>query len=104
MRSYRVFNDVHNVRVVWKLAGFRLGAFAQRAMLWLMAFSTLTILIAGPIPAAVLFVVGFAAITRYVTALSRIDPAGVMSERTALALLRRGIKHRHTANFDISEL
>ena len=104
MRSYRVFNDVHHVRVVWKFAGFRLGAFAQIAMLSLMALSTVMILLAGLIPAAILFVAGFVAITSYVTVLSRIDPAGVMSERTALTLLRRGLKHRHTANFDISEL
>lgn len=104
MRSYRVFNNVTKVRVVWKLAGFRLGGFAQIAMLSHMALCAALIQLAGVIPAAVAFAVGFVVITLYVTALNRIDPTGVVSELTALRLLRRGLRHRHTANFDLPDL
>lgn len=103
MRGYRVFNDVHRVRVVWKLAGFRLGGFAQVMMLLLMAVSAALIQLAGLIPAAAVFVTGFLAITLYVTTLSRLDPAGALSELTALRLLVRGVRHRHVANFELPD-
>jgi hypothetical protein len=101
MRSYRVFNDVGKVRIVWKLAGMRLGGFSQIAMLSLMAICTLLIQVLGLIPAAVIFVVGFATIAGYSSMLTRLDPSGAVSELTALRLLRRGVRHRHTANFDL---
>ena len=104
MRSYRVFNDVGKVRVVWKLAGMRLGGFSQITMLLLMALSVLLIRLAGLLPAAVVFAVGFAGIGVYSTLLSRLDPAGALSELTALRLLRRGIRQRHSANFDLPGL
>lgn len=104
MRGYRVFNDVTKVRVVWKLAGLRLGGFAQIAMLTHMALCAALIQLAGLIPAAVIFAIGFLAITTYVTALTRIDPSGTVSELTALRLLRQGLRHRHTANFDLPDL
>lgn len=104
MRSYRVFNDVTRVRVIWKLAGLRLGGFAQVAMLSLMAVSVVLIRAAGLVPGVVVFAVGFAAIAVYVTVLSRIEPSGALGELTALRLLRRGIRHRNTANFDLPGL
>ena len=104
MRGYRVFNDVTKVRVVWKLAGFRLGGFAQIAMLSHMALCAVLVQLAGLIPAAVIFIVGFVSIALYVTALSRIDPSGVISELTALRLLRRGLRRPQTANFDLPDL
>ena len=69
-----------------------------------MALCAALIQLAGVIPAAVIFALGFAAITLYVTVLTRIDPTGVVSELTALRLLRRGLRHRHTANFDLPDL
>lgn len=104
MRSYRVFNDVGKVRVVWKLAGMRLGGFSQIAMLLLMALCTLLIQLVGIIAAAAVFALGFMAIAIYSATLSRIDPAGALSEITALGLLRRGVRHRHSANFDLPGL
>jgi hypothetical protein len=101
MRSYRVFNDVGKVRIVWKLAGMRLGGFSQIAMLSLMAICTLLIQLVGLIPAGVVFVAGFATIAVYSSMLTRIEPSGAVSELTALRLLRRGIRHRYTANFDL---
>jgi len=101
MRSYRVFNDVGKVRIVWKLAGMRLGGFSQIAMLSLMAICTLLIQLVGLIPAAVIFVVGFVVIALYSSMLTRLDPSGAVSELTALRLLSRGVRHRHTANFDL---
>lgn len=103
MRSYRVFNDVTKVRVTWKLAGVRLGGFAQIAMLLHMALCAALVQLIGLIPTAVLFIVGFATITVYVTVLTRIDPTGTLSELTALRLLRRGMRHKHTANFDLHD-
>jgi hypothetical protein len=104
MRSYRVFNDVSKVRVVWKLAGIRLGGFSQIVMLSLMAICTLLIQLVGLIPAAVVFVAGFMAIAVYSSTLTRLDPSGALSEITALRLLGRGLKHRHSANFDLPGL
>lgn len=104
MRGYRVFNDVTKVRVMWKLAGLRLGPFAQIAMLSHMALCTVLILLAGPVVAAAVFAAGFLAVTAYVTILSRIDPTGTVSELTALRLLRRGLFHRHRANFELPGL
>jgi hypothetical protein len=101
MRSYRVFNDVGKVRVVWKFAGMRLGGFSQIAMLSLMAICTLLIQLVGLLPAAAVFVAGFMVIAIYSSMLTRLDPSGAISEMTALRLLRRGIKHRHSANFDL---
>ena len=101
MRSYRVFNDVGKVRIVWKLAGMRLGGFSQIAMLSLMAICTLLIQLAGLLPAVVLFVAGFVVIALYSSMLTRLDPSGAVSELTALRMLRRGIRHRYTANFDL---
>lgn len=104
MRSFRVFNDVTEVRVVWKFAGVRLGGFAQIAMLSTMALSVALIMLVGLIAAAAAFVVGFVAITVYATLLSRTDDTGTLSELTQLRLLRRGIRHRVSANFNLPGL
>lgn len=104
MRSFRVFNDVTDVRIVWKFGGVRLGGIAQIAMLATMAISAAMILLAGLIPAAVTFVIAFLAITAYATVLSRMDSTGTLSELTALRLLRRGLRHRVSANFDLPGL
>ncbi|BBX87879.1 hypothetical protein [Mycolicibacterium aubagnense] len=101
MRSFRVFNDVTGVRTVWKLGGIRLGAFAQIAMLSTMAISAALVLPAGPVVAAAVFTVSFLTIAIYATVLSRIDETGTLSEITALRLLRRGLRHRVSANFDL---
>lgn len=101
MRSYRVFNDVGKVRVVWKFAGMRLGGLSQIAMLLTMAISTVLIQLVGLLPAAVVFVAGFLTIAIYSTTLTRLDEDGALSEMTALGLLRRGVRHRYTANFDL---
>lgn len=104
MRSFRVFNNVRNVRVIWKLAGVRLGPFGQIAMLLLMALCLLVTTVFDPLIATAVFVVGFIAISVYATVLSRLDSTEALSERTQLALLRRGLKSRRTANFDLPGL
>lgn len=104
MRSYRIFNDVGRVRIVWKLAGMRLGGFSQITMLLLMAISVVLISLLGLTPAALFFGAGFFAIGVYSTLLSRIDEAGALSELTSLRLLRRGMFRRHSANFDFPGL
>ncbi|MFA5707530.1 hypothetical protein [Mycolicibacterium sp.] len=101
MRSFRVFNDVTGVRIIWKFGGVRLGGIAQVAMLLTMAVSTALILIAGILPAAVTFVVGFLTISLYAITLSRIDESGKLGDLTALHLLSRGLRHRRSANFDL---
>ena len=104
MRSFRIFNDVTGVRVIWKFAGVRLGPFAQIAMLSTMALSAALILPVGPIAAAAAFVGGFIAITLYATLMSRIDATATLSELTQLRLLHRGLWHRVSANFDLPGL
>ena len=101
MRPYRVFNDVTDVRIIWKFAGVRLGGIAQIAMLSTMAVSAALIQLAGLFTAALVFAVGFVTITVYATTLSRINPTGALSELTALRLLHRGLRHRVSANFDL---
>lgn len=104
MRNYRVFNDVHNVRVIWKLAGTRLGPYGQIAVLVLGALSLVVVMAAGLVPGIATAVVGFVLITIYAVTLSRLDETEKVSERTQIRLLRRGLKHRRTANFDIDGL
>ena len=104
MRSYRVFNDVGKVRVVWKLAGMRLGGSSQIAMLLMMALSVALIQLTNLTAAAVVFVIGFTTIAVYSRMLARLDPTGALSELTALRLLRRGLRHRYSANFDLPGL
>jgi hypothetical protein len=70
-------------------------------MLSLMAICTLLIQLVGLIPAVVLFVAGFVVIALYSSMLTRLDPSGAVSELTALRMLRGGIRHRYTANFDL---
>lgn len=101
MRPFRVFNGVSRVRVIWKLAGIRLGPLGQLAVLALMALCLLISTLTGPLVAAGVFAVGFLAIAVYAALLSRLDDTETLSERTQLALLRRGLKHRRTANFDL---
>lgn len=104
MRGYRVFNDVGKVRVVWKLAGMQLGALSQMAMLLLMAISVVLIRATGLIPAAVVFAAGFLVIASYSKLLSQVNSTGALSELTTLRLLRRGLFHQHSANFDFPGL
>lgn len=104
MRPFRIFNDVDQVRVVWKFAGVRLGGLAQVAMLSTMALSTAMIMLSGLLAAAVTFAVGFVAITLYATLLSRINDTGALSELTQLRLLSRGLRHRVSANFNLPGL
>lgn len=104
MRPFRVFNDVKNVRIIWKLAGVRLGPVAQIATLLLIATVVGVVGLAGPIAGAVLFGVGFVIVTGYAVTLSRLDETEKISELTQLRLLRRGLRHRHTANFDLTGL
>lgn len=101
MRPYRVFNDVTGVRTVWKVGGVRLGAFAQIAMLATMAISAALVLPAGLIVSGSVFTISFLTIAIYATVMSRIDETGTLSELTALRLLRRGLRHRVSANFDL---
>lgn len=105
MRSYRVFNDVTRVRVVWKVAGLRLGALSQVSLISLMAVTAALLKITGSLllPAAV-FAAGFGVITVYSLALAQADPTDTLGERTRLALIRRGLRHRHHANFDLPGL
>ncbi len=100
MRSFRVFNDVKDVRIVWKLAGLRLGPYGQIAVM-LLGSLCLLLLPLGLIVPSVVFVLGFIAIAIYAVILSRIDETGALSERTQLRLLRGGMKRRHTNNFDL---
>lgn len=104
MRSFRVFNDIRDVRIVWKLAGVRLGPYGQIAILALMTLCLGLLTFAGPIVSAVVFIVGFVLVATYASVLSRLDETGKLSERTQLRLLRRGLQHRHSANFDLPGL
>lgn len=100
MRSFRVFNDVKGVPIVWKLGGVRLGVFGQIAVLLLAALSALLSLVSLVLP-FVFFGAGFLVIAVYAVTLSRLDESGSLSERTQLRLLRRGLKHRYSANFEL---
>ncbi|SKT56721.1 Uncharacterised protein [Mycobacteroides abscessus subsp. massiliense] len=100
MRSFRVFNDVKGVPIVWKLGGIRLGVYGQIAVLLLAAVSAALSLFSLVLP-FVVFVFGFLVIAVYAVTLSRLDDTGALSERTQLRLLRRGLKHRYSANFDL---
>lgn len=104
MRSYRVFNDVTNVRVEWKIAGRRLGPFTQVALISHMALSVVLLNVAGLIPAGVVFVVGALSILVYAKTVSDLDPTGALSERTQLVLLRRCLRNRYRANFELPGL
>lgn len=104
MRPFRVFNGVSGVRIIWKLAGIRLGPIGQFCVLALMTLCLLVSTLAGPLIAAGVFIVGFVVITIYATLLSRLDDTGTLAERTQLALLRRGLKHRRSANFNLPGL
>ncbi|WP_346404848.1 hypothetical protein [Mycolicibacterium conceptionense] len=101
MRPFRIFNDVKGVRMVAKIGGVRMGPFAVIAILLLMACSLIVIMAANPLIAAGFFAAGFVLVSVYVAILTRIDSTGVLSELTALSLLRRGLSHRHSANFDL---
>lgn len=101
MRPFRVFNGVSGVRIIWKLAGTRLGSLGQIAVLSLMALCLFVLMLTNPYVAAGLFTTGFIVITIYAAVLSRLDDTEALSERTQLALLRRGLKHRRSANFDL---
>lgn len=101
MRPFRVFNGVVGVRIIWKLAGTRLGALGQIAVLSLMAMCLLVLMLTNPYIAAGLFAAGFVVITIYAAVLSRLDDTETVSELTQLVLLRRGLKQRRSANFDL---
>ena len=101
MRPFRVFNGVAGVRTIWKFAGLRLGPLGQIAVLALMALCLLVLLLTTPYIAAGLFATGFAAVAFYAAVLSRLDDTETLSELTQLVLLRRGLKHRRGANFDL---
>jgi hypothetical protein len=96
MRPFRVFNGVAGVRTIWKFAGLRLGPLGQIAVLALMV-----LLLTNPYIAAGLFATGFAAVAFYAAVLSRLDDTETLSELTQFVLLRRGLKHRRGANFDL---
>lgn len=100
MRSFRVFNDVKDVPIVWKLGGVRLGVYGQIAVLLLATLSAALSLVSIVLP-FVVFGFGFLVIAVYAVTLSRLDPSGALSERTQLRLLRRGLKHRYSANFHL---
>jgi hypothetical protein len=101
MRPFRVFNRVTGVRTTWKFAGLRLGGIAQIAMLLVMAASTAVIMLSGFAAAGLAFGCGFISIAAYSVVLTRLDPDAVMSDLTVLGLLRRGLRYRRCANFDL---
>ncbi|AKP58914.1 Uncharacterised protein [Mycobacteroides abscessus subsp. abscessus] len=100
MRSFRVFNDVKGVPIVWKLGGVRLGPYGQIAILLLGALSVPLSFVSVVLP-FVVFGFGFLVVAVYAVTLSRLDESGALSERTQVRLLRRGLKHRYSANFDL---
>lgn len=104
MRPFRVFNGVSRVRVIWKLAGIRLGPLGQLSVLALMTLCLIVSAVAGPLMAGAVFLAGFVAVAVYATVLARLDDTEALSERTQLVLLRRGLKHRRSANFDLPGL
>lgn len=100
MRSFRVFNDVKGVPIVWKLGGVRLGPYGQIAILLLGALSVPLSFVSVVLP-FVVFGFRFLVVAVYAVTLSRLDESGALSERTQVRLLRRGLKHRYSANFDL---
>ncbi|SID92366.1 hypothetical protein [Mycobacteroides abscessus] len=100
MRSFRVFNDIKGVPIVWKLGGVRLGPYGQIAILLLGALSVPLSFVSVVLP-FVVFGFGFLVVAVYAVTLSRLDESGALSERTQVRLLRRGLKHRYSANFDL---
>ncbi|MDO3312513.1 hypothetical protein [Mycobacteroides abscessus] len=100
MRSFRVFNDVKGVPIVWKLGGVRLGPYGQIAILLLGSLSVPLSFVSVILP-FVVFGFGFLVVAVYAVTLSRLDESGALSERTQVRLLRRGLKHRYSANFDL---
>ena len=108
MRGWRVFNDVHQVRVIWRVLFVRFGGVSQAAVLATMAASVALLRLVpgawGLAAAAAVFLTGFTVIAAAVVNLSWLDPTGTLAETTALKLLVGGIRRRHVANFDLPGL